>query len=414
MKELLLKLENGMRVCLLPNSEVGSVAVYLKGLAGSNYETLDNIGTAHLLEHLVLKGSKNFVNERNLLKLVTEEGGKFIGVTSRDDVLFGTHTLRDCLEKSLIFLSEIFYRPLLREGDILEVKSLIETEINRCFDNPEKLISRLAHASLFPNTRLAKFNIGNTNNIKNININGVRDFYKEFYTNNRFALVISGSFDVDNTVKLLNRYFSEQTGLSASDISIEISNKPITKIYDKYNFSQDYIRLDFNGFKTNDDQKYPAQILAKYLSTVIKTIFQKNGLAYKTDVNSYSGHHYGIFSFFATCTPKKLYEVIETFKTAVQIPIDKYLVESSKKSIIANLLFALEKPSMRAEYYSDLLLHGRTEQNATYEIDQIKKVNVDIVLKTVKEIFSQNQKITLISGENSFVKIDKFLHNALY
>jgi len=121
-----------------------------------------------------------------------------------------------------------------------------------------------------------------------------------------------------------------------------------------------------------------------------------------------------IFSFFATCTPKKLYEVIETFKTAVQIPIDKYLVESSKKSIIANLLFALEKPSMRAEYYSDLLLHGRTEQNATYEIDQIKKVNVDIVLKTVKEIFSQNQKITLISGENSFVKIDKFLHNALY
>ena len=68
---------------------------------------------------------------------------------------------------------------------------------------------------------------------------------------------------------------------------------------------------------------------------------------------------------------------------------------------------------MRAEYYSDLLLHGRTEQNATYEINQIKKVSVDMVLKTAENVFTHNQKLTLISSENSFVKIDKLLNKAI-
>lgn len=405
MKELLLKLENGMRVCLLPNREVGSIAVYLKGLAGSNYETLANVGASHLLEHLVLKGSQNFLGERDLLNPITDEGGKYIGVTSRDDVLFGTHTLSGHLEKSLLFLSEIFYRPLLRDKDISEVKALMNAEISRCFDNPEKLVSRLAYESLFPSSRLAKFNIGDIDDLKNLNIDKIRNFHKQFYTNNRFVLVISGNFTVKNVKQLLKKYFSVHTNVSEVESAINISSESITRTHNKYNFSQDYIRVDFKGFKTSDNKKYAAQILAKYLSAAVKNEAQLAGVAYKTEITSYTSHDYGVFSFYGSCPPESLERLVKIFATAaknMQNKIDKNLMESSKKSIIANLLFALEKPSMRAEYYSDLILHGATKQkNHKYEIDQIKKVAMDMILKTAKKTFAQNPKVTLISNRNN-------------
>jgi predicted Zn-dependent peptidase len=402
MKEHLIKLENGLKVCLIPNKTVESVVVYLKGLAGSNRESASNIGVSHALEHVVLCGTKKYPKHEELINLVTVKGGKYIGVTSRDDVLFGVHTLKDNLENNIEFLAEIFYHPLISATDLFKVKKVIEAEIERYFDVPEKMITRLSYSTNFPGTRLEKFNTGDQSDIKKINVKQLQLFHKKFYTNDNFVLVVTGHFDEKSAIKYLNKYFNVRTGLAMSSDNVNQSDIKAFKLH-KLGFMQDYFKLDFNGIVSNDSRKYTAQVLAKCLSSIIKNTNLSLGV-YKTSVDSLSTQNYGLFSFYGSCNENVTEIILNKYLSATKL-ITKKLVENSKKSITTNLLFSLEKPSMVAEYYSDILLHTPDIKSFKQEIEIINEVKFKDVLEIKDIIFSQNPKLTLISNKNRNLKL---------
>lgn len=409
---VLKKLANGLRVYFLPQEEAESITIYLKGLAGSNYERIEEAGTAHLLEHWMLKGSKNYPNESDLLNLVTFGGGKYIGVTSRDDVLFGIHVLKDYFEDALKFLSEIFCFPKLDDENFAIVQNLAKNEIKRYFDMPEKLIARLAYATVFPNTRLAIFNTGNLDSVTNLDPITVKNFYKNNYVNDKFILVINGKFDIESASEILADLFTtrklENPGVAPT---IPLPKNSSIMIYDTYKFLQDYIRIDYLAPAISDEHKYAAIILAKYLDILLKNQLQNQGISYKVSVDCMCARNYGLISFFAACThidlDKLLLNFTDILKSSIK-SVDNTLLERAKHIVVSNIIFALEKPSMRTEYYSEILLHGSSNQNHLSEIEKIKQVKA-VQFRAVAKKILVNPQVTLISNKSDQHYVDDIL-----
>ncbi|RJR27848.1 insulinase family protein [candidate division WWE3 bacterium] len=395
-------LPNGLKIALIPSKEVETITVQLRGKVGSNYEKEGEIGASHFLEHLVLKGTKNYPNTKNFSELITDIGGKFIGITSRDDVLYGVHILKEDLESSLIFLSEILYNALLEEKHVRTLKDVIKQEILRYNDIPEKLIGRLSYKILYPENRLSKLNTGDTVDIEKIQIKTVKDYYQNNYTNNNFLLLLCGNFDLADADRLLNKYFYQETADNTAENPIlKFNQRFAVQVGQVPTLNQNYIKVDYEGYKISEDRKYAAAILSKILNIYLrKQLVEDKGMVYQLNCDSYNSGNYGVFGFFTATTDGNFKLVLDALKVSSN-EINKLLstrnVNKVKNMLAANLAFMTEKISQRANYYSELILFGAEEQEYTYEVEKIRNTGLEELTIVLNEIFSQQPKITVLS-----------------
>ncbi|MFZ2663982.1 MAG: pitrilysin family protein [Patescibacteria group bacterium] len=393
-------LKNGLKVRLVADKNSSAVTIHLKGLAGSNFENESQIGSAHILEHL--HTSNNFGN-----KLVSN-GGRIIGVTSRDDVLFMVKVQKNGVIDGLEFLSKVFAKEQINNEDFSKLKRISLQEIKRIESNPEKFLGRVSCALSFPNERMSKLNIGEEKHINKLSIKNVTDFRDKYYHPNNFALVLSGNISINTIVPYIKSFFSKYKANTKAVYPKHRSlNEFIIKNYEFKGISQILIKIDFYGFKTSDDKKYSSLVISNILDSLLnKLIKERLGLSYITRCVSFSSGSYGLFSIYFSCAKKDLETILHEIRRNVisfSSLISSRSIENSKKKVLSNLSFEMEKVSVRAEYNSDLLIHGRKDQNYQYEVERIKKCLINEIRSVSQEIFSQKPKITVV-GEGVNVK----------
>jgi len=392
-KPVLYNLKNSLKVCFLPYPGVDSVTLHLRGLAGSNFENSSQIGASHILEHL----SFNIGNKQKILL----QGGKIIGVTSRDDVLYMVKTLKENVLDSIEFLSQIFKKNEFCKSDFENQKNVVTQEIIRVKGSPEKLISRASYKILYPKQRLSKFNTGEENDLKALKIEEVYSFKDTKYFPNNFVLVISGDVNHNNIFPYIEKYFGDYpVGQKTSHLSHKQNSKKEIQII-HIPVKQTHVKIDFYGYEIRNDKKYGSAVLALALDLYLKNLIrEKLGLVYNINCNSFSTGSYGLFSVYFACGREKSEElinmVLETIKESKKILSTRNL-EHVKKITLANMIYGFEKTSVRADYYSELLLHGMPYQNHLYEMGKIKNLSINAVKEIANEINNQKPKITIIT-----------------
>ena len=400
------KLKNGLTVAILPYTEVGSVTIHLRGKCGSNYENKNEIGSAHILEHLSFKRNQ-------LSNLITAAGGKVVGVTSRDDVLFMTKLLADDIEKGFVFLSNIFDSGNINEKNFQVSKEIIRQEIKRYINMPEKYIGRISYRILFPDQRLGMLNTGDLKDIDNLTIDNVGKFRQRTYFSNNFVLTICGNCKPRKTVEMANRYFSDVVrGTDIPQIKHKESPQFQSQVINNPYYTQTHIKIDFYGYKTSDSKKYSSFFLGKILDKLLKSSLKdRQGLVYNINCDSFSTGSYGLFGVYAAGEEKNTRKIIEEIKTIIinsNKLINEATVHQIRNSLLADLVFAFEKTSQRADYYSELLLHGRKNQNHLMEMKKIRAMTQKEVLSIAHEILSQDPKITVLANNIRNEDIQQF------
>ena len=394
-KPNIFKLENGMTICLLPYKSVDSVTVHLRGLVGSNYEAPNQIGVAHLLEHLLLNsGSKN---------KITIFGGKIVGVTSRDDVLYMVRTLKENLPDALEFLSGIFSAKQFSKQDLETQKKIVCQEIKRSLEPPEKLIVKLSHKLMFPKQRLAKLNTGNEEDIKRINLKEIQDFYDKNYNPRNFVLSVAGNFSDDSITDYIKKVFKAYKPCCKNQHkNWKLNDKEATQIVRKPEVTHPHVKIDYYGYKLSEEDTYAAVALASLFDTFLKSLCKEVlGLSYNVGCSSFSTGSYGIFSIHFACETENLAQVTELVRSSfnkVSGLISTRNVEQVKHKLLAELVFRFEKASQRADYYSEILLHGGSKQDHLHEISYIKNLNVEKLKEVAGYLTSQKPKTTIITN----------------
>ncbi len=200
------ELENGLKVLLFPDVSRPSVTVNLTVFVGSRHEGYGEAGMAHLLEHMVFKGTPD---HPEIPKVLKERGAQFNGTTWLDRTnYYETLPASDeNLEFAIRLEADRMVNSFIKKEDLDSEMTVVRNEFERGENSPLRVLMQRLMSASFDWHNYGQSTIGNRADIERVPIGNLQEFYKRFYQPDNAQLVIAGKFDADKALKFTQQYF---------------------------------------------------------------------------------------------------------------------------------------------------------------------------------------------------------------
>jgi zinc protease len=202
------RLENGLKVLLFPDASNPSVTVNLTVFVGSRHEGYGEAGMAHLLEHMLFKGTPD---QPSIPKALTAHGAVFNGTTWLDRTNY-YETLPakgENLKFSLELEADRMVNSSIKAEDLASEMSVVRNEFERGENNALYVLNQRMMAVAYEWHNYGKSTIGNRADIERVPVENLRAFYRNYYQPDNAMLVVAGKFDPDNAMTLITENFGK-------------------------------------------------------------------------------------------------------------------------------------------------------------------------------------------------------------
>ena len=200
------RLDNGLRFLLFPDASTPKVTVNMNVLVGSRHEGYGETGMAHLLEHMVFKGTPTHADISEAMKT---RGAQFNGSTNSDRTnYYETLPASDeNLEFALKLEADRLVNSYVKAEDLRTEFSVVRNEFESGENSPQRVLNQRMMATAFEWHNYGKSTIGNRSDIERVPINRLQAFYKKYYQPDNVVLVVAGKFDDKKALELVGKYF---------------------------------------------------------------------------------------------------------------------------------------------------------------------------------------------------------------
>ena len=200
------RLENGLQVLLVPDASKPVVTVNMTIFVGSRHEGYGEAGMAHLLEHMLFKGTPT---HDKIPKMLQDRGARFNGTTWLDRTNY-YETLpaeNDNLEFAIRLEADRLVNSRVAGEDLNSEMSVVRSEFESGEDSPFRVLQQRMFSAAFQWHNYGKSTIGNRSDIERVPIENLKEFYRRHYRPSNTMLVVAGKFDPENALKLIEKYF---------------------------------------------------------------------------------------------------------------------------------------------------------------------------------------------------------------
>lgn len=199
-------LDNGLRVLLFPDASKPTATINITYLVGSRHEGYGESGMAHLLEHMVFKGSTRHIN---IPQELTEHGARPNGSTWYDRTnYFETVPATDeNIEWALDLEADRMVNSFIREEDLRSEFSVVRNEFESGENSPTSVLFQRVLSTAFLWHGYGRSTIGARSDIENVPIERLRAFYRKYYQPDNAILVVAGKFDEGKVLNLIAQKF---------------------------------------------------------------------------------------------------------------------------------------------------------------------------------------------------------------
>ncbi|NRB49461.1 MAG: insulinase family protein [Saprospiraceae bacterium] len=200
--------DNGLRILLFPDNSKSTITVNVTYLVGSRHEGYGETGMAHLLEHLVFKGTPD---HPNIPQELTEHGARPNGSTSVDRTnYFETFAAtEENLKWALDLESDRMVNSFIAKKDLDSEMTVVRNEFESGENNPSNILRERIYSSAFLWHNYGKSTIGARSDIEQVPIERLQAFYRKYYQPDNAILTVSGKIDPAETLALIKGYFGE-------------------------------------------------------------------------------------------------------------------------------------------------------------------------------------------------------------
>ena len=200
------RLDNGLRVLLFPDPSKPTITVNITYLVGSLHESYGETGMAHLLEHLVFKGTPR---HPNIPQELTEHGARPNGTTWFDRTnYFETFRATDKnLDWALDLEADRMINSFIAKKDLDSEMTVVRNEFERGENNPFRILMQRTLAGAFLWHNYGKSTIGARSDIENVSIDRLKAFYRKHYQPDNAVLLVAGKFEEAKTLALVAKKF---------------------------------------------------------------------------------------------------------------------------------------------------------------------------------------------------------------
>ncbi len=198
--------DNGFRVLLFPDPSKPQVTVNLTMFVGSRHEGYGEAGMAHLLEHMLFKGTPDHPQVPKVLK---EHGAEFNGTTWLDRTnYFETLPASDGnLEFAIRLEADRMMNSYVKGEDLASEMTVVRNEFERGENQPMYILAQRMMAAAFEWHNYGKSTIGNRADIERVPIERLQEFYRKYYQPDNAMLIVAGSFEPEQALEYITKYF---------------------------------------------------------------------------------------------------------------------------------------------------------------------------------------------------------------
>lgn len=402
------KLSNGIRVVAEKMHGLKSVAFGVFVKTGSAYENTDNNGIAHMIEHMMFKGTTNY-SAKELADMMTMIGGNLNAYTAKECTSYYCRTLDTQLEMAITIIADMIKNSKFDPKDISKEKRVILDEIDMYNDSPEDLVHELLQKKVWNGNPLGYIISGNKKNVKSFKQKELLQFVEDNYFADNIIISVAGSFEENYVLELLEQNYGD------------IKNKAVCnrKSAPKYNrcfvkkhkdIEQAHINLAFNGVGYDNDKRYTLSIINSILggslnSRLFQHIREELGITYS--IYSYESQYKnaGLFHIYAAMNPNQLKYVLSETKECVKILVDGGIdddeLDNTKRQLITEYILGMESTSFRMENNArSLIMYGQEEtlDDVTEKISDISKDDVKFYLEEYLDV--NNASLCVVGNMN--------------
>ncbi|MGD9841967.1 MAG: M16 family metallopeptidase [Steroidobacteraceae bacterium] len=201
------RLENGLKVLLFPDASKQTITVNITYLVGSRHENYGETGMAHLLEHMLFKGTPR---HPNIPAELSAHGARPNGTTWYDRTnYFETFAATDTnLEWALDLEADRMINSYVAKKDLDTEMTVVRNEFERGENNPGSVLEERIMSTAYLWHNYGNSTIGARADIENVPIERLQDFYKTYYQPDNAVLLIAGKIDEHKTLELVRKHFS--------------------------------------------------------------------------------------------------------------------------------------------------------------------------------------------------------------
>ena len=202
------RLPNGLKVLLFPDASQDTITVNVTYLVGSRHEGYGESGMAHLLEHMLFKGTPRHPDIKNEFQ---RYGARFNGSTSFDRTnYYETFAANEKnLDWALGLEADRMVNSNVAKKDLDSEMTVVRNEFESGENNPYGVLRERMAATAYLWHNYGRAIIGARSDIENVPIERLQAFYRNYYQPDNAVLLVSGRFDETAALRLVERNFGK-------------------------------------------------------------------------------------------------------------------------------------------------------------------------------------------------------------
>lgn len=413
-------LDNKLKTILIPIDHSDTVAVGIFVKVGSRYETENNNGISHFLEHMMFKGSRHY-SGASISEKLDSVGAIYNAETSFESTSYYIYGHKTDLELFIKIMIDIYTNPIFREEDIITERGVVYEELNMYKDDPQDMLDNFIHEMVFSNSSLKLPILGSKKVLSGISRKDLVSFRKKYYVPERTVFVVSGNFDKKKIFDMLKSRLAKLKN-GNHDIIVPIQDPIIqTKeeqfTLEKIDMAQTIVTLVYRShsyFSTYSDiYDIIADVLASGSSSRLYNLLRnKMGATYFSYAENIAHTYEGIFLINLSVDSKRVKEVIEKVKEEINKLIKKGItvqeLEKAKKIRITAFALGLQTPQNLMNFYGTqeimynigaIPLHvNNMRVNVKTRIEDYRNIELRTVNAVIKDLFRDDKLNIFVLG----------------
>lgn len=374
------KLKNGMRVITDSDTQAQTVSIGVWVGVGARFETAENNGISHVLEHMAFKGTKTR-NACAISSAIEDVGGLMNAYTGRDVTAYYVKVLKEDVALGIDLIADILQHSVMSPDELAKEQGVIVQEINMQNDTPDDLVFDYFNQAAYPDQPLGRSILGTAEKVQSFTSAHVLDYMRRHYQAANMVISAAGAVQHDDFLKLCEKLFVE-VGQNPAPVAVAAryqgGEKRVLKAHEQVN-----LVLGFEGVSYEHPDYYAANVLASILgggmsSRLFQEIREKRGLVYSI----YAFHSpesdtgtFGVYAGTGETQVKELMPVLCDEIARLGDTITEAELARAKAKLKARLLMRLENITAHAESNAlDMLMRGRilSEEELVQKIEAVQ------------------------------------------
>jgi predicted Zn-dependent peptidase len=388
----LTELDSELRVVTEAMPSVRSVAVGFWIDGGSVVESDDQAGLAHLVEHMVFRGTERFASVE-IDQIFDGMGADVNAATGKESTSVFSRVLDRHLERAMDVLSDMVWRPTW--GDLEPEKEVVLEEIAMYEDDPQDKVFDVAGEAVFGSHPLGRAIIGRAEVVAGARRDDLATFHGGSFVAPRVVVAAAGSVDHDHLVSLV------EAGRPATGANGAVRPAPPglnggSVRFVKKDTEQVHVCLGGPGISRDDERRFALRVLDNILggtssSRLFQAVRERRGLAYS--VFSFNGLYAGAgqVGIYLGTRPDNLGDAMavvgEELERFVAEPADAEELERSKENVKGRVVLSLESTTARMNRLGSAVLADMPILTVDEVIERIDSVTIEDMRALAAELF---------------------------